>query len=214
MRIEQCSVVILPLLVTMVILSLLQMTSFDQNYTLKDIQAGYRLTQDDFSRIQEGDPALRYDSPAVLEYARRLILAPSRLPISPYSKRTHYSQVGQSELIDKLLKQKTHGFHIECGATNGEVLSNTLFFEMNRDWEGLLVEANPDFFRNLLWRNRHAYAVNACLSPTNQTQAMKYIFAGIHGGVSERMSAGQKQVSYLVPTQEKQNFPRSSWGNF
>jgi len=36
-----------------------------------------------------------------------------------------------------------HGFFIEIGSYDGESLSNTLFFEMRRNWTGLLIEANP-----------------------------------------------------------------------
>ena len=34
------------------------------------------------------------------------------------------------------LGNKTNGFYIECGAADGEEGSNTLYFEIRRDWRG------------------------------------------------------------------------------
>ena len=41
------------------------------------------------------------------------------------------------------------GFFIEAGAFDGETFSNTLFFELKKNWTGLLVEPNPDAFEIL-----------------------------------------------------------------
>ena len=32
---------------------------------------------------------------------------------------------------------------IECGALDGETRSNSLFLEMQNDWRGILIEADP-----------------------------------------------------------------------
>ena len=50
-------------------------------------------------------------------------------------------------MVDNLLGGKTSGVFIECGAANGEMHSNSLFFEMKRQWKGLLVEANPKLYK-------------------------------------------------------------------
>ena len=42
-----------------------------------------------------------------------------------------------------------NGFFIEAGAYDGEISSNTLFFELKQNWTGLLVEPNPDVFQML-----------------------------------------------------------------
>ena len=49
------------------------------------------------------------------------------------------------ELV-KLFGRSKRGFFIEAGAYNGVELSNTLYFEKNLGWTGLLVEPNPDAF--------------------------------------------------------------------
>ena len=45
-----------------------------------------------------------------------------------------FGEVNQSAVVDKFLKGKRDGFFIEAGAWDGEYLSNTLFFERERNW--------------------------------------------------------------------------------
>ena len=56
------------------------------------------------------------------------------------------------------------GFFIECGSTNGERASNTIYMEQKMDWTGLLIEVDPYFFLQLIGHNRKSYSLNACLS--------------------------------------------------
>jgi len=86
----------------------------------------------------------------------------------------HTSQIGQSAYVDALLKNRTNGFFIECGAYNGEDLSNSLFFELKRNWTGLLVEVSTNHYREVLKRKRHAYSINACISPVSSPQVFTY----------------------------------------
>ena len=60
-------------------------------------------------------------------------------------------QANQPILIDeKIFKNRIrNGFFIEAGAYDGEILSNTLFFELKQRWTGLLIEPNPDAFELL-----------------------------------------------------------------
>lgn len=56
------------------------------------------------------------------------------------------------------------GFFIECGAHDGEFISNTLFFERYRNWTGILIEANPSKYKELKEKHRKAYTLQACVS--------------------------------------------------
>ena len=56
-----------------------------------------------------------------------------------------------------------NGFFVECGALDGEVRSNTLFFERTRNWTGLLIEAGPFNYRQMTRKNRRAFLTPACL---------------------------------------------------
>ena len=51
---------------------------------------------------------------------------------------------------EKIFKNRIkNGFFIEAGAYDGEVFSNTLFYELKQNWTGLLIEPNPDAFEEL-----------------------------------------------------------------
>ena len=55
-----------------------------------------------------------------------------------------YGQHGQPIILDRLFGNRSRGFFVESGADDGEIYSNTLYFEMNRGWTGLLVEPNKE----------------------------------------------------------------------
>jgi len=55
-------------------------------------------------------------------------------------------------LDEQVFKNKTNGFFVEVGALDGFGASNTWFFEMERNWSGLLIEPNPIEFEK---RHQH-----------------------------------------------------------
>ena len=87
-----------------------------------------------------------------------------------------WSQYGQDKIVDNLLKQKRAGFFLEIGGYDGELHSNTLFFERQRGWDGLLVEANPFTFKQMLSRDRTCGMVHSCISHT--LKSMEFKIAG------------------------------------
>jgi FkbM family methyltransferase len=63
------------------------------------------------------------------------------------------SQVQQDLVLDgQIFKEKKDGVFVEVGALDGFGASNTWFFEMERNWSGLLIEPNPIEFNK---RNQH-----------------------------------------------------------
>ena len=63
-------------------------------------------------------------------------------------------QFGQPEVADQLLDGMERGFFVEAGAAEGVKYSNSLFFELKRNWHGLLVEPSPSLFKSLLKKER------------------------------------------------------------
>jgi len=94
-------------------------------------------------------------------------LSPPEPQNTPYNlqhpEKFDFSQYGQSKVILQLLKNMRHGFFIECGAYDGENLSNTLLFERNFSWTGLLIEPSEENFVKLKSKNRKSWLVNGCL---------------------------------------------------
>lgn len=63
------------------------------------------------------------------------------------------SQIQQDLILDQqIFKEKSNGVFVEVGALDGFGASNTWFFEMERNWSGLLIEPNPVEFNK---RNQH-----------------------------------------------------------
>ena len=60
-----------------------------------------------------------------------------------------YSQFQQDKFVyDVFFKDKTDGVFVDIGAHNGEIDSNSLFFE-NLGWSGFCIEPNPEMFNQL-----------------------------------------------------------------
>lgn len=72
------------------------------------------------------------------------------------------------------------GFFVECGAFDGLFFSNSLQFEMNHNWTGLLIEANPTNYQALMKRNRKAWTANVCLSLKPYPTKVFYMFLKLY----------------------------------
>ncbi|XP_018012029.1 protein Star-like [Hyalella azteca] len=104
------------------------------------------------------------DDPRLIDYIRQhVIVPPSTEPYNLHYGINHDPSDGQAKVVDELLNRKRNGFYIESGGFTGEVLSNTLFFEIKRNWTGILIEPNPKNFKKLLSRNRKAHSAKACI---------------------------------------------------
>ena len=69
---------------------------------------------------------------------------------------------------------QTDGFFVECGAYDGELLSNTLYMERFFHWSGLLIEADKISHSQLVDRNRKAYTSPVCLSTKPYPMEVSY----------------------------------------
>ena len=73
---------------------------------------------------------------------------------------TFYAEYEQDRWLEEhLFRGKHGGVFVEFGAFDGVFHSNTAFFEGERNWSGVLVEANPVMFTRLLASGRHAAKV-------------------------------------------------------
>ncbi|KAK2165596.1 hypothetical protein LSH36_48g07009 [Paralvinella palmiformis] len=96
-----------------------------------------------------------------------------------------FSQSRQPTIINQLLFNKTEGFYVECGAADGEYHSNSLFYELYHHWDGILIEANPLYFKTILRKKRRVFMLNACLSPTRRATVLNFTQNGISGGLTD-----------------------------
>jgi FkbM family methyltransferase len=62
--------------------------------------------------------------------------------LDPY-RRTSYSQEGEDLILDRALRQKTHGYYVDVGAFHPKKFSNTYLF-YRRGWTGINIDATPE----------------------------------------------------------------------
>ncbi|RNA05794.1 Star-like [Brachionus plicatilis] len=104
------------------------------------------------------------DDEELIQFVSLQIHNPNGEKRNIFSKKLDYSEYKQSRIIDNLLLSKKNGFFVEAGAYDGEKMSNSLFFELSRNWTGLLIEPIPQHYQNLLSKNRNVFSINACLA--------------------------------------------------
>ena len=101
-----------------------------------------------------------------------------------------FSQSGQDRVIDRLLGGKRDGVFVDVGGYDGVTGSNTLFFEVFRNWTGILIEPSP----NQLER---AKAARKC-------SCLGFAVAGIPGKAQfMEVTSGYTQMSGLLNSYEK-----------
>ena len=95
-----------------------------------------------------------------------------------------YSQSGEDQILyDKYLNYRD-GFFIELGAMDGVCYSNTLFFENNLNWTGVLIEPTSQY--NRLIENRPK-CHNFNYAITKEEGYVDFVGDGAVGGVVETM---------------------------
>jgi FkbM family methyltransferase len=156
------------------------------------------------------------DHPDLVEFVASLILKPAAAKMmgghkKPTLKETYEeddaSYVGISRKLDKAMSYKRDGFFVEAGGFNGEDASNTLFFELQRNWTGILVEPIPYQFKSILAKNRNIYALNACISSTNKPQVLEFLVLGQLSGVASEMhSTHLKYLNFLDKKENRKSF--------
>jgi FkbM family methyltransferase len=133
------------------------------------------------------------DDLELINFVRTLIKPPSKLPLNLKDmNRKDFSQTGQSLIMDQKLNSIRNGFFVEAGGWDGEEFSNTLFFERERNWTGILIEPIPELYAEIVKRNRKIYTLNACIADDKPFIA-KMRVAGYLSGRPELMSDQHKQ---------------------
>jgi FkbM family methyltransferase len=96
-----------------------------------------------------------------------------------FKKTISYSQYLQDVFIDFVfLQNDRNGYFIDIGAYDGVTISNTYYFEKNKQWNGVAVEPNKIIFEKLK-NNRNCNLVNGVVSDVDgQVQYMRVEGAG------------------------------------
>jgi len=127
------------------------------------------------------------DDPQLIEIIKNEYLLPP--PPKKFAMPKHMlrlqGQEGQPiKVNDEIFRNKLKtGFYIEAGAYDGEQWSNSLFYEVEKKWDGLLVEAHPDAFARMKKRKRKSWKLGNCLSTKTTPEIVEFDAAGLLGGI-------------------------------
>jgi len=156
---------------------LLQKLLWEAN--IKNIMSG----QDALSPLIQSLPKVyAQDDPELIQIIKQKYL----IPPSDGDYNIHAEQdtsMGQAQTVRKILNNKHDGHFIECGALDGETRSNSLFLEMENDWQGILIEADPISLAKIRSKNRKAWLVPACLSTKKETMYVTFAAFGHVGHI-------------------------------
>ena len=72
-----------------------------------------------------------------------------KIPIPVYLKKILKKYYGKNHLDKKIemFMNYNNGFYVEIGAYDGVTQSNTLYFEKNKNWKGILIEPSKEKFK-------------------------------------------------------------------
>jgi FkbM family methyltransferase len=59
-------------------------------------------------------------------------------------------------------KNRTNGYFVDFGATDGKIINNTYILEANYDWSGIVAEPSP-YWKNDLFLNRKCHISTDCV---------------------------------------------------
>lgn len=139
----------------------------------------------DWSDVNDSLNQLEQDDPTLIEAIRTKYLIPPSKEDYNFTNKGHLSfrgQHGQPLVIDEMFDHKLkEGFFIEAGAFDGELLSNSLRFEILHGWSGLLVEPNPEPFDSLRQKHRKAWLFPHCFSTKTTPEVVEFDAAGVYG---------------------------------
>lgn len=94
----------------------------------------------------------------------------------------YYSQYGQDQYVHETFFKDFHcGTFIEFGALDGLLDSNTLFFERELDWTGILIEPNPLAFEMLKKNRPHCNIEQVAISNENTVMPFMRIDGNFYG---------------------------------
>jgi len=133
------------------------------------------------SALSPLDESLDQENPALIQSVKERFLEspppPGPLKLTMVTSVDHpmlKGQFGQAAKVEALLGGMKGGFFLECGAADGETLSNTLLLEMKYNWTGVLIEANPSTYQGIRDRHRNVYSLNVCLSPSPHPLSLQF----------------------------------------
>jgi len=131
------------------------------------------------------------DHPTLVKEVKEMIHSPSGEEYNFYDLESNiHGETGHPDDVDRIVfgGQLKNGFFMESGSVDAETFSDTLYFELNHNWTGLLVEAVPGAFAAGLMKNRKTHSIQTCLS--TETKPKLVDFAQTHAWMEDGHGQG------------------------
>jgi len=74
------------------------------------------------------------------------------------------------------------------------LFKNTIFFELERNWTGILIEPVPSFYKSIVSKKRNIFSINACIANEKPIIAKFRIFKSLSGRLKEMNEASLKRI--------------------
>jgi len=159
-------------------------------------------------RIKPSLNCLEQTDPELLEFLRKeLLWSPflvehDKSHFEAYQPRADgrkgsFSQGGQDIFLDEVVfkSELREGFFIEAGADDLVTDSNTLFFEIERGWTGILVE--PALWEKRSAIKRNAWCAPVCLGLHKKPHFAHFTNKAIEGGMAGLVTEEREDTSEL-----------------
>ena len=106
-----------------------------------------------------------------------------------------YSQIGQDLEVIKFYNNKTEGYYIEIGATNGIFLSNTYLLEKDYNWKGICVEPVPKNYEKLVINRPNSFCCDRAVYNESDKEVIFDVAAcNLLSGIGAHIDCHKKTV--------------------
>lgn len=107
----------------------------------------------------------------------------------------HYSQIGQDIDVLNFYKNKTNGFFVEIGASDGIHISNTYLLEKNYNWKGICVEPIPKNYEALCKNRPNSFCCDmAIYSESHKSVVFDVADCDLLSGISDFIDCHKQTV--------------------
>ncbi len=120
-----------------------------------------------------------------------------------------HSQQDEDKILFEMYLNYQNGFFIELGAMDGITFSNTLFFERELNWNGILIEPTSQY-EKLIQNRPNCYNFNFAISEYEGN--VEFVGNNALGGIKSTMSEGHflgwklnEESSYIVNSTKMSN---------
>lgn len=110
---------------------------------------------------------------------------------------SYNSQIGQDKWVHSIVGDKTDGYFIELGACDGLYLSNTLFFERNLNWNGICIEPNDNYIKEL-YANRKCNISNELVYSCEDEKVNFALSEAASGIIDENIGPFTRKDQYVL----------------